>query len=67
MPGKDPDRSQRLQAELWAPRINAAEGHKARVAVLVDMARARLGEDDPVWEALDRQLGQYLKQALGDR
>lgn len=67
MPGKDPARSKRLQAELWAPRINGAEGHKARVAVLVDMARARLDDDDPVWEALDRQLGQYLEQALGER
>ncbi|MGP3950972.1 hypothetical protein [Streptomyces sp. 7N604] len=67
MPGKDAARSKRLQAELWAPRINGAEGYKARVIVLVDMARARLPESDPVWEALDRQLGRYLKEALGER
>ncbi|KMS74218.1 hypothetical protein ACM01_14965 [Streptomyces viridochromogenes] len=67
MPGKDPDRSRRLQNELWAPRINAAEGHKERVVVLLDMARARLPESDPVWEALDRQLGRYLEEALGAR
>jgi hypothetical protein len=67
MAGKDPARSKRLQAQLWAPRINGADGHRARAIVLVDMARARLPEDDPVWEALERQLGQYLEQALGER
>ncbi|WP_331762345.1 hypothetical protein OG612_45140 (plasmid) [Streptomyces sp. NBC_01527] len=67
MAGKDPARSKRLQAELWAPRLNAAEGHRARVIVLVDMARARLSENDPVWEALDLQLGKYLEQSLGER
>ncbi|GGP84028.1 hypothetical protein ACWDY7_32250 [Streptomyces calvus] len=67
MPGKDPARSKRLQAELWAPRINAAEGHRARVIVLIDMARARLSEDDPMWEPLAKQLGQYLEKALEER
>ncbi|MEU6175840.1 hypothetical protein ABZ832_28525 [Streptantibioticus parmotrematis] len=66
MPGKDPARSKRLQAELWAPRINAVEGHRAYVVVLIDMARARLPEDDPMWEALAGQLGQYLRQSLGE-
>ncbi|MFD7757610.1 phosphoribosylaminoimidazolesuccinocarboxamide synthase [Streptomyces sp. NPDC059757] len=45
MPGKDPARSKRLQAELWAPRLNSAEGHRARIIVLA-------GLDDEQFQAL---------------
>ncbi|MEW2467891.1 hypothetical protein AB0919_23145 [Streptomyces sp. NPDC046994] len=63
MPGKDADRSKRLQDELWAPRLNKATAPRDRVVVLVDMARARLSEDDPMWAALAKQLAQYIEAA----
>lgn len=61
MPGKNPERSKRLTAELWAPRMNDAESPRARAIVLLDMARARLADDDPMWSSLAEQLGKYLK------
>jgi hypothetical protein len=67
MPGKDAGRSKRLQAELWAPRLNAATAPRDRVVVLVDMARARLAEDDPMWATLAQQLGRYIQEATGGR
>ncbi|MEW1551885.1 hypothetical protein [Streptomyces tsukubensis] len=63
MAGKDPARSKRLTAELWAPRINGAATPRDRVVVLVDAARAHLAEDDPLWASLADQLGRYLKSA----
>ncbi|MGA5564302.1 hypothetical protein ACPCUV_24495 [Streptomyces platensis] len=61
MPGKDPERSRRLTAELWAPRLNDAASPRARAIVLIDLARARLTDDDPMWSSLAEQLGKYLK------
>lgn len=63
MTGKDPARSKRLTAELWAPRINAATMPRDRVIVFINAARAHLPADDPMWAALDEQLGKYLKAA----
>ncbi|MDW8805515.1 hypothetical protein P1P68_12180 [Streptomyces scabiei] len=62
MPGKDPARSKRLTYELWSPRIHGAATPRDRVVVLVDAARAHLPDDDPMWAALDEQLGKYLKE-----
>ncbi|GAA2417894.1 hypothetical protein ACFPFX_04700 [Streptomyces mauvecolor] len=67
MPGKDPARSKRLTAELWAPRINGATSPRERVVVLVDMARAHLAEDDPMWSSLADQLGKYIEAATSLR
>lgn len=63
MPGKDRARSKRLTYELWAPRISGAPTPRDRVVVLVDAARAHLPDDDPMWAALDEQLGKYLKES----
>ncbi|MFF7986990.1 hypothetical protein ACFZDK_49290 [Streptomyces sp. NPDC007901] len=62
MTGKDPARSKRLTFELWSPRIHGATTPRDRVVVLVDAARAHLPDDDPMWAALDEQLGKYLKE-----
>lgn len=63
MAGKDPAKSKRLKAELWAPRINTTKASRDRVPVLVDAMRAHLPHDDPVWAELDRQISRYLKAA----
>ncbi|MFI1334339.1 hypothetical protein ACH4U7_30375 [Streptomyces sp. NPDC020845] len=60
MAGKDPARSKRLRAELWAPRVNEADDARSRAIVLFDMARARLADDDPLWRSLVSELSRYL-------
>ncbi|MCI3276277.1 hypothetical protein [Streptomyces cylindrosporus] len=58
-------RSRQLKAERWKQRQEAATTNRQRAIVLVDMARAYVGDDDPLWAALVRLLHERLSSVLG--
>ncbi|MEU6141443.1 hypothetical protein ABZ848_13885 [Streptomyces sp. NPDC047081] len=58
-------RSRQLKAERWKQRQEAATTNRQRAIVLVDMARAYAGDDDPLWADLVRLLHERLSSVLG--
>ncbi|MEV6133201.1 hypothetical protein AB0M05_41485 [Streptomyces violaceusniger] len=54
-------RAKQLQAERWAKRQHEARTNRDRAVVLVDMARAFVGDDDPLWADLVRVLHRHLE------
>lgn len=56
MPPRRSARSRQLTAQRWAARQAEATTSRARAIVLMEMSRAFVPDDDPLWEDLVRVL-----------
>ena len=56
------ERSRQLTAQRWAEKQAAATTYRTRAVVLVDMARAFVDDDDPLWEDLVTVLQHRMEQ-----
>jgi hypothetical protein len=56
------ERSRQLTAQRWAQKQAAATTYRARAMVLMEMARAFVDDDDPLWTDLVTVLQRRMEQ-----